>query len=210
MPRFQDDGKYLSEFMSCVRVKCPFCGQDGVVTVADHSASGNSRATRSFSCSHCASSFSQADDRWFGPFSGHARRRCRRCGRWLEKQLPHREVRRDTVELDCPGCGATSLSEVNWLRVIASTRDPWFGLPLWLHTPCCGHALWALNENHLELLRAYVSATIRERVPNRNASLVSRLPDWLKAAKNRDAVLRSVAKLERLVVWESTPTTNDT
>src|SRR5688572_15650492 len=42
-------------------------------------------------------------------------------------------------------------------------RDPVFGLPLWLATPCCGEVLWAFNARHLEALEAYASAQLRER-----------------------------------------------
>ncbi|WP_336212225.1 hypothetical protein [Nonomuraea sp. LPB2021202275-12-8] len=55
--------------------------------------------------------------------------------------------------------------------------------------------LWAYNAEHLDFLERYVRAFIREREPNRNGSLASRLPAWLKDAKNRDAVLGCCATL---------------
>jgi hypothetical protein len=57
--------------------------------------------------------------------------------------------------------------------------------------------LWAYNAEHLDFLEEYVRASIREREPNRNASLASRLPAWLKSAKNREAVLAACAALRR-------------
>jgi hypothetical protein len=74
-------------------------------------------------------------------------------------------------------------------------RDDYFGLPLWLQTRCCGHVLWANNEGHLLFLERYVGAKLRERVPNRNGSLPSRLPTWIKLARNRDELLRCLARL---------------
>ncbi|MBB3734015.1 hypothetical protein [Nonomuraea dietziae] len=69
------------------------------------------------------------------------------------------------------------------------------GLELWLQTPCRNHVLWAYDAEHLDFLERYVRAFIREREPNRNGSLASRLPAWLKDAKNRDLVLARCATL---------------
>ncbi|MFI6507876.1 hypothetical protein ACIBCT_09745 [Streptosporangium sp. NPDC050855] len=55
--------------------------------------------------------------------------------------------------------------------------------------------LWAYDAEHLDFLERYVRAFIREREPNRNGSLASRLPAWLKDAKNRDLVLTRCATL---------------
>lgn len=60
--------------------------------------------------------------------------------------------------------------------------------------------LWAYNSDHLAFLRGYVEADLREREPNANASLASRLPKWLKSAKNRESVLRAVKRLETKLV----------
>jgi hypothetical protein len=75
--------------------------------------------------------------------------------------------------------------------------DPFFGLPLARQTPCRGHVLWAYNVEHLELLRRFVAATIRERhaVDDAPASLVEQLPAWMKAAESRAAVLAAIAAL---------------
>ncbi|MGE3268988.1 MAG: hypothetical protein AB7P40_09590 [Chloroflexota bacterium] len=74
-------------------------------------------------------------------------------------------------------------------------REPLTGLPLWLQTPCAGHVLWAWNSWHLDFLERYVSAGLRERTPNINVSLASRLPAWIKSAKNRDDVLKGIRRL---------------
>jgi hypothetical protein len=69
--------------------------------------------------------------------------------------------------------------------------DWYFRLPLWLQISCCGETLWAYNQKHLEMLENYVAAKLRER---RN-SFLSKLPKWLKSAKNCDEVLKAIAKL---------------
>ncbi|OLB91051.1 MAG: hypothetical protein AUI15_23470 [Actinobacteria bacterium 13_2_20CM_2_66_6] len=74
--------------------------------------------------------------------------------------------------------------------------DNCFGPPLWLQTPCAGHTLWAFNARHLAYLKQFLQAELRERRGTANASVISRLPTWIKEAKHRDAALRAVERLE--------------
>lgn len=83
---------------------------------------------------------------------------------------------------------------------VGGPYDWYFGFPVWLQTPCCGHVLWAYNSEHLSFLRRYVSAELRERSVMRNTSLASRLPKWMKTAKNRDAVLKGLDRLDALLL----------
>ena len=70
---------------------------------------------------------------------------------------------------------------------------------LYLQVPCCGKVLWAYNPEHLAFMEDYIRATIRESVPTNNKSLVSRLPTWMKSAKNREQVLQGLQKLRMLL-----------
>jgi hypothetical protein len=80
-------------------------------------------------------------------------------------------------------------------------RDPFFDHPLWLQTDCCGHVLWAYNRAHLDYLRSYIAADLRERsLPHpdgwhRRMTVAAKLPIWLKSAKNRTNVLRGIDRL---------------
>ncbi len=73
--------------------------------------------------------------------------------------------------------------------------DWYFGFPLWLQISCRDEILWALNADHLDFLEDYVSAKQREQLPNKNRSLISRLPVWVKSAKNRGEILKCIQKL---------------
>ena len=152
-------------------------------------------------CAHCGFNQSTVHDgaAWRGPVVLRMGVRCSRCGRGLRWEKtrasgepgPHL---RHTVR--CPGCGALNRGEPTWApRNFPEMHDQYFGLPLWLQTGCCGHVLWAVNEGHLLFLERYVGAKLRERVPNRNGSLPSRLPTWIKLARNRDELLRCLARL---------------
>jgi len=119
---------------------------------------------------------------------------------------PHRCV--------CPACGFIQAWRgkspgsgfiLEWrgkrLSIGRDAVDWYFGLRLWLQTPCCGHILWAYNAEHLAFLEAYIQATLREQrsVPNRNRALTSRLPLWMKRRQNRADVLKGIARLKRLL-----------
>jgi hypothetical protein len=77
--------------------------------------------------------------------------------------------------------------------------EPPFGARLWLEAECCGgNRLWALNERHLAYLADYVAETQREREfpsPPGSRQLGYKLPKWMKLAKNRDEVLKTVDRL---------------
>jgi hypothetical protein len=99
--------------------------------------------------------------------------------------------------LRCGGCGYFK-DETVGSAVVGGPVDPFFQRPVWLRASCCGHVLWVYNVRHLDLLEAYVGAKLRERgdrVAWAPASLVERLPTWLKVAKNRDEILRTIGRL---------------
>jgi hypothetical protein len=99
-------------------------------------------------------------------------------------------------KLICPKCGLNKKLSRDEMRVrVGGSFDMHFRLPLWLQIPCCGDTLWAYNEKHLEFIENYVAAKLRVRKPNVNQSFVSRLPQWIKSAKNRDEILKAIAKL---------------
>ncbi len=87
------------------------------------------------------------------------------------------------------------------LLCIGGPFDWYFHLPLWLRVSCCGETLWAYNAEHLNYLEEYVGAKLRERMKDQrfgwsNRSLPSRLPVWMKSAKNREEILKCIAKLK--------------
>ena len=137
--------------------------------------------------------------------------RCARCAIVRPSNADH------PPRLTCARCGLvrewesdrrgvlTSADPSRWpdgQYAVGGAADAYFHEPLWLATPCLGgEVLWATNARHLAFLRQYVEATDR-RAPERadtgarNATLASRLPRWLKLAKNRAAVLAAIDTLE--------------
>src|SRR4051812_9364542 len=119
--------------------------------------------------------------------------RCPRCAR-----IAHAEQRPDLApgardRLVCRSCG---LSRTSWR---ADGRGP----VLWLRTTTRHGEIWAYNLEHLDVLRRFVAASLRERAPwyehGRKMTYVARLPAWIKSAKNRDEVLRAIDRLRASV-----------
>ena len=104
------------------------------------------------------------------------------------------------ARLVCSHCGCNKTVASRTMTVAAAV-DWYFQLPLWLQTSCCSELLWAYNPAHLDYLESYVQADLREEAPERsalglrNSTLVSRLPNWIKSAKNRGEILRGITKL---------------
>ncbi|HEV7992903.1 MAG TPA: hypothetical protein VGP25_13815 [Gemmatimonadaceae bacterium] len=157
-------------------------------------------------CASCGYSRSQqlGESGWVGPVWVVAHARCGGCSRALVRRTRRESgvPRRSAAALRCSHCGATTpAASQTWTPVgSAAPVDPYFGLPLWLQTACCGEVLWAVNVDHLAFLENYVVAKLRERVPNQNGSVVSRLPKWLKEARHRKEIIACIAQLRRSLV----------
>jgi hypothetical protein len=140
---------------------------------------------------------------------------CPRChGHAVDTARPTEDIRRPwwwPRRLACHGCGYSAvwnepregsvrrgpIDPFYRLPRWGGPVDPYFGCPLWLRAKCCGgQTLWAFNRRHLDLLVDYVAARLRERGPEPGGmTLVARLPEWLKSARNRDEVLRVIDRL---------------
>ena len=109
----------------------------------------------------------------------------------------------DEARLSCLRCGhnqAKLAEQRTFYWRAENPTDSYFGADLWLQTECVGESLWAFNRRHLDYLENFVSAKHRQRNPNvdnwLNGSLASRLPAWIKAAKNREQVLKAIEVLK--------------
>lgn len=85
-----------------------------------------------------------------------------------------------------------------------SATDPYFGIPLCLQTETRHGWVWAYNLEHLDLIRRFVQASLREGIPwhdhGRKMTVVARLPVWMQHAKSRDEVLRAIDRIHASLV----------
>ncbi|MER6420116.1 hypothetical protein [Streptomyces sp. NPDC001137] len=144
-------------------------------------------------------------------FSGSTLVRCPRCDR-----VAHFE-RREGLAAGAPGrtyperrlvCRSCGLSRVD-TGPHCGPREPGQRCcrpapALWLRAETRHGELWAYNLEHLDLIRRFVAADLRERAPwydtGPKMTLVARLPAWIKSAKNRTAVLHAIDRLRASVI----------
>lgn len=103
------------------------------------------------------------------------------------------------ANLTCLACGHVSsklIRQKRGLTILGAPIDPYFHLPLWLKADCCGERLWAYNRRHLAFLKEFVGAKLRDVGTTGHRNLGNKLPKWMLLAKNRDDVLRVIARLE--------------
>jgi len=197
--RHRDDGHALFRYADRVAVRCHRCDTPGWVT-----GPSNARRFRCLGCSEaldggcacgrCGSSV------WVGPVRYSGYRPCGFCGhKWVSAEV-HRA--RATTPLralaaECRQCGRSSDVEVTMSRWRGNEAiDPDFGLPLRLVEKTAAGLLWAYNAEHLQALHDYATATLREG-SGYNRSMFSRLPQWMKLARNRVLLQRAVERLQR-------------
>jgi hypothetical protein len=111
------------------------------------------------------------------------------------RRFPH-------TRLVCRSCGLCRIDKGPY-RPSWRSGDQYYPA-LWLRTDTRHGELWAYNLQHLDLIRRLVAADLRERAPwydtGQKMTLVARLPAWIKSAKNREEVLRTVDRLRATVI----------
>ena len=137
---------------------------------------------------------------WYGPvYLAPAYNRCDYCGSALH--LCEKVNRfKDKLEAKCTGCKQEKKYDVHYSLTYANSKqaiDPYFGLQLWLQTHVGQNVLWAYNFEHLQYLKTYVSAKLREAAEGGKYSLAWKLPNFIKVSKNRDKILKVIDRLER-------------
>jgi hypothetical protein len=137
-----------------------------------------------------------------GPVQVVVDSRCGTCGRSARREV-ERPQWPDTVRalaLRCP-CGTVGRHPVevypSWWR--NQGVDPVSGLALWLRAELRGQVLWALDAEHLAYLEGYLGGEPGFRPGARYGTLGSRLPAWIKQARNRQDVLHRLRRLRALL-----------
>lgn len=191
--RHIDKGHGLLCWANEIEVVCPKCGEHGVLK-------GNGRQG-SFTCLACAYRAQSDTTGWVGEVEAAGRRRCPACGtKWITVSKTYASATNATQDLmgTCPNCSEQSHVQVTlWpSKPYDHSVDPFLGLELALKENTRHGAVWVYNASHLAELKAFLAASIREDY-DQGSSYFSRLPTWMKAAKNRDDVLKAVGRLEK-------------
>jgi len=184
--------EYLMDYIDEVLVECPQCGASAAV----RASSGLCTQAPRVRCTSCG--FNRTGWPTTGLLADAVvKRRCPRCGRWLEKRYQRVVARRREVVLSCPCKAQTRVALLYTAIRLGQPHDPYFGYPLWLKKEIGREVLWAYNRRHLAFMKGLVGAEIRPRTPGANASLSSRLPSWITKGTRRQSILRALAAMER-------------
>jgi hypothetical protein len=196
----------LGAYWNKIYCECPRCPSVAIINGSSSLHFPPWREEARIQCLQCTFSRDWAADQLYNLVTGKGRCRCSHCGyRWLTVEL-HGDwpaARRKQTELvECAACHKISPVELRWIPGWQANKpvDPYFGYPLWLQIACCGETLWAYNEAHLQVLKTYIGATLREGGVRYKWSMMTRLPQWMKSAKNRDAVMKALHRLEQKLV----------
>jgi hypothetical protein len=185
--------EYLVDYIDEILVECPECGALATVRAKDGLRCESPRL-RCTSCGFNRTGWSISAGVLVNAV---AKRRCPRCGRWLEKRYQRILPKRREVVLSCPCKAQTTVALLYAAIRLGQPYDPYFGYRLWLRKNIGREVLWAYNLRHLSFLREFVGAGIRPRTPHANGSLASRLPAWISKGTRRQNVLRGLAALKR-------------
>lgn len=195
MDRYRAEPLRLYDLMTEFSVHCPNCHGKAEVSVPTHFDYKNAV----LKCTSCHFS-EKANDLVRYKLSGKAK--CHQCLAFLDldsvegyKSIP------TYINVTCHSCYTINQVKENWEPYIAKYQesgitDPAFGLPLWFQGSVKGNIIWAYNLRHLTEIKNYVQATLRERTTDRfKMTMVEKLPDFIKLAKNREEVLKAIERM---------------
>jgi endogenous inhibitor of DNA gyrase (YacG/DUF329 family) len=191
--RYSGSAKVRYSFMNEFLVECPKCRSLAVVTTNQTFDTSNDKLVCS-SCSH----IEKADDRI--RHEAIVKRSCDNCGKAIDITLPNNKEKVEELTTPCPHCGIvrTYKPKNDQYRLKYDGNgacDPIFNLPLWFQTNIKGELFWAYNRAHLNEIRDYVAAKLRERQTSTYTTMVERLPNFTKAAKNREVIIRAIDRM---------------
>jgi hypothetical protein len=186
-------------FSEEVWVHCPRCAEPAVVTTKlpkytlpipdDHNSVCR--------CNFCGF-LDSGSANWAGYVQGFVSRPCGNCGSSIFHTTEPIRKPYKTTPLTCEACKKEREYEIRWYRYRNDkATDPYFGFDLLLQTSIKNNPLWFYNLDHLEYLKEYVEAKLREDDGRHKYSMITNLPTWVKSAKNRAIIVRKLNQLKQ-------------
>lgn len=191
--------KGLGSFAEEILVECPNCHKRAYVKANPKYKVPHPMCydKPTFSCNNCYKPLSK--EVWLGPiYIWSEGGRCAKCGSSLEKKKLVTKYQ-SKIKEKCNNCNHEQFYKTNHSLTYASdtqATDPYLGLQLWLQLPFDNKILWAYNHEHLEYLKEYIGAKLREATSGGKQALYWNLPQFIKSAKNRESLLKTITKLE--------------
>lgn len=198
MERFQDENKWLGSFGDIINIKCPQCGSQAMVKRTFESQLYYNDK-RVLECKNCYYSLKDVPLKYKAYVDAYC---CNNEDKIkFESQLLNK--RPDKIKLKCTVCNNTKefkpkIEEVSFAFAwdCSVVREVFFNAELWYQNGFGKGFFWAYNLEHINYLERYIKADLRERNNNGsyNGTMISRLPKFVKAAKNRERLLKIIKK----------------
>ena len=200
MERFQDENKWLGNFYNEIFVKCPKCeSRANVKSVPKKDCECGKCITMIFECKDC---FYKIDEPIY-QYVAYGKEYCNNCFEKFEYESQALKEKPLMYKTKCPHCNFQEEWKTKAYRVrkeskqdVGLVKESWYNLPLWFQKEVGDNIFWAYNQDHIDYLERYIQADLRERNSkvNYSSSLVSRLPQFVKAAKSREKLLKILRK----------------
>jgi len=203
MERFQDENKWLASFANEIFVKCPKC--DSKSSIKRNKIESNCKCGKCYEYSNifeCKQCYHKLEEPVY-QYIAYGKSYCSNCFEKYEFESQPLKQRPQSYKAKCPHCNFQEEWKPKIREFLKNSKvddgmvkDTYYNLPLWFQTEVNGNIFWAYNPDHINYLEKYISADLRERNSNANytSSLVARLPQFVKAAKNREKLLKILKK----------------
>ncbi len=199
MERFQDENKILWSFSNEILVKCPKCESKASVKQELEKCECGRCHNMVFECKNC---FYKLEEPIY-QYIAYGKVYCNNCFEKFEYESQPLKQEPEKYKTKCPHCKFQEELEPKIKVVFRNLqifdglrRDQWYNLPIWFQKDVNGNLFWAYNLEHIEYLERYIKADLRERpfTNGFNMTMVARLPQFVKAAKNREKLLKILKK----------------
>lgn len=196
--RFNQPAYPTVYFSDEIWVKCPKCNELALVEteLGKYNIPFPTGYKTKLECKNC--NFLKSDNiEWYGYYRATLRRACGFCGSYISYASAPTKTPYEKAGVRCDTCKKEKEYELKWYRFKDDKpTDPFFGLELWMQIEIKSNTLWLYNLDHLNYLREYVQAKLREDDSRHKYSMITNLPQWVKTAKNRDLIVKKLNKLE--------------
>lgn len=120
------------------------------------------------------------------------------CLACTKKAIAKSDFESKTARLLCLHCGFNKevSALIDTYASIEMAAHIFFNASLWLKASFKNDVFFAYNDLHLEYLERYINATLREHKDRTHFTLLEKLPKFYHEAKNREGLLKIIAKLK--------------
>ena len=193
--RFKDENYSIYKFQNEIYVECPKCNKKAIIKNETQESYFSERV---LSCPNCHYSKRGRKE----TFRVELKCNCSNCASEIDLVIPKVNEKKVKIAVKCKNCGVTLDYEPRnipqeWIFPDkGKVNDDYFGLPLWINSNFRNYTFWAFNYTHLEYLKNYISADLRERNNRTHGTMLEKLPNWMKSSKNREKLIKLINELE--------------